>query len=67
MTKKVKIIRSVPLYLGFLFLFTPAYVSDSEATTVTALREDFNGLLAMLREAGILAFAPAEDEQPSEE
>ena len=30
------------------------YVPDSEATTVAALREDFNGLLAALREAGVL-------------
>ena len=46
---------------------TPTYVPDSEATTVSALREDFNGLLAVLREAGILASAPAEDEQSAEE
>lgn len=46
---------------------TPIHIPDSEATTVAALREDFNGLLAALREAGILASAPAEDEQPSEE
>ena len=31
------------------------YVADSDATTVAALREDFNGLLAALREAGVLA------------
>ncbi len=34
------------------------FVPDSEATTVAALREDFNGLLAALREAGILAENP---------
>lgn len=31
------------------------FVADSEATTVAALREDFNGLLAALRDAGMLA------------
>lgn len=31
------------------------FVPDCEATTVAALRESFNGLLAALREAGILA------------
>jgi len=31
------------------------FVPDSEATTVAALREDFNGLLTALREAGLLA------------
>ncbi len=34
------------------------FVPDSEATTVAALREDFNGLLVALREAGILAEKP---------
>lgn len=34
------------------------FVPDSEATTVASLREDFNGLLAALREAGILAEKP---------
>ncbi len=34
------------------------FVADSEATTVAALREDFNGLLTALREAGILAEKP---------
>ena len=48
-------------------MVTPAYVPDSEATTVAALREDFNGLLAVLREAGILASEPTEDEQSAEE
>lgn len=36
-------------------------VPDSEATTVAALREDFNGLLAALRDAGILAMSAEED------
>ena len=35
--------------------------------TVAALRENFNGLLAVLREEGILASALVEDEQPAEE
>ena len=48
-----------------LIEYTPIHIPDSEATTVAALREDFNGLLAALREAGILASAPAEDEQPA--
>ncbi len=34
------------------------FVADSEATTVAALREDFNGLLSALREVGILAEKP---------
>lgn len=33
------------------------YMADSEATTVAALREDFNALLAALREAGLMASA----------
>ena len=41
------------------------YVADSEATTVAALKTDFNSLLAALRTAGILsATAP---ETPAEE
>ena len=32
-----------------------AYIGDSEATTIAALREDFNGLLAALRNAGLMA------------
>lgn len=32
-----------------------AYIADSEATTIAALREDFNGLLAALRNAGLMA------------
>ena len=39
---------------------TPAAAqSDSEATTIAALKEDFNTLLAALRTAGLLATAPA--------
>ena len=30
------------------------FIADSEATTVAALREDFNHLLAVLRQAGIM-------------
>ena len=30
------------------------FIADSEATTVATLREDFNHLLAVLREAGIM-------------
>ena len=36
------------------------YIADSEATTVAALREDFNALLAALREAGLMASATVE-------
>lgn len=32
-----------------------AYMADSEATTIAALREDFNGLLEALRNAGLMA------------
>ena len=43
------------------------YVADSEATTVAALKTDFNGLLAALRTAGILsATAPETTETPAE-
>ena len=31
------------------------YIADSEATTIAALREDFNGLLAAIRNAGLMA------------
>ena len=31
-----------------------AYMADSEATTIAALREDFNGLLAAIRNAGLM-------------
>jgi len=30
------------------------YIADSEATTVAALREDFNSLLAVLRSNGLM-------------
>ena len=33
---------------------------DSEASTVTALRQDYNNLLAALRTAGLMASAPAD-------
>lgn len=32
-----------------------AYIANSEATTIAALREDFNGLLSVLRNAGLMA------------
>ena len=37
---------------------TPPYVPDSKATTAAALRDDFNKLLAAMREAGIIAASP---------
>ncbi len=40
-------------------LVLPA-IPNSEATTVAALREDFNRLLTQLREAGLMAVAQAE-------
>lgn len=46
----------------------PPYVPDSKATTAAALREEFNKLLAALRDAGILAVEPhsaASDERNS--
>ena len=43
------------------------YVADSEATTVAALKTDFNSLLAALRTAGILSeTAPETTETPAE-
>ena len=33
---------------------------DSEASTVNALRQDYNNLLAALRTAGLMASAPAD-------
>ena len=33
-----------------------AYIADSEATTIAALKDDFNGLLAALRNAGLMTF-----------
>ena len=42
--------------------FTPAAAqADSEATTVAALKGDFNDLLAKLRAAGLMAVAAAEE------
>lgn len=32
-----------------------AYIADSESTTIAALKDDFNGLLAALRNAGLMA------------
>ena len=37
------------------------FVHDSEATTVAALRESFNGLLTALRAVGILAVSGREE------
>lgn len=31
-----------------------AYIADSEATTIAALKDDFNGLLAAIRNAGLM-------------
>ena len=46
-------------------LFTPsvpfdqiAYVPDSEATTIAALKDDYNALLATIRDAGLMESAP---------
>ena len=44
--------------------FTPAKnQADSEATTVAALKGDFNGLLSKLKAAGLMT---ADDEEPEE-
>ena len=47
-------------------LFTPslpfdqiAYVPDSEATTMAALKDDYNALLAAIRNAGLMESAPS--------
>ena len=40
------------------------YVADSEATTVAALKSDFNDLLATLRTAGILSATAPETAEP---
>ena len=47
---------------------TPAaYQADSTASSYTALKEDFNALLAKLRDAGLMeATAPAETPLPEE-
>ena len=34
------------------------YVADSEATTIAALKDDFNALLAAIRSAGLMESAP---------
>lgn len=36
-----------------------SHVEDSEATTIAALRDDFNALLAALRTAGLMEGAPS--------
>ncbi len=35
-----------------------AYIPDSAATTIAALKDDFNGLLAAIRNAGLMESAP---------
>lgn len=34
------------------------YVADSEATTIAALKDDYNALLATIRNAGLMESAP---------
>ena len=34
------------------------YIADSEATTIAALKDNFNVLLAALRASGLMASAP---------
>ena len=47
---------------------TPAAAqADSTATTIAALKEDFNTLLAALRTAGLLAAAAASEETPPQD
>ena len=47
---------------------TPAvYVADSEASTVAALKTDFNGLLAALRTAGLLSSTAPTAETPAQD
>ncbi|MBQ3479077.1 MAG: hypothetical protein IJH25_13010 [Clostridia bacterium] len=47
---------------------TPAAAqADSTATTIAALKEDFNTLLAALRTAGLLAAAAASGETPAQD
>ena len=44
--------------------FTPAEnQADSEATTVAALKEDFNGLLAKLKTAGLMTADDTDDSE----
>ena len=35
-----------------------SYVADSEATTIAALKDDFNALLTAIRNAGLMESAP---------
>lgn len=35
------------------------YVADSEATTIAALKDDYNALLATIRNAGLMESAPS--------
>lgn len=44
-----------------------AYQADSEATTVAALKTDFNALLAALRAAGLLAATAPDAPDPTED
>ena len=43
----------------------PPYFPDSKATSASALRDDFNKLLAVLREVGLLASAPDDTAEPA--
>ena len=47
--------NATPLSASQPTIFPAGPVKDSEATTVAALRADFNTLLATLRKAGLLA------------
>lgn len=42
------------------------YIEDSKATTASALREDYNKLLAAIRAAGLMASAPEQTEGDAE-
>jgi hypothetical protein len=42
------------------------YIPDSEATTVAQLRDNFNSLLAALREADLMTPEPTETTEPGE-
>ena len=46
---------------------TAPYVADSEATTVAALKTDYNALLAALRTAGVLSSTAPEAETPAQD
>ena len=46
---------------GFPGISAIPYIADSEATTVAALKENLNSLLAALRTAGLMAAAPETD------